>query len=363
MLYKKVIRPICFRIDPEVIHNLVIGGLRHVSNFKPSYNLVKNYLAVSDPSLSVKIGSLNFDNPVGLAAGFDKEITAPLAYDMLGFGFAELGSITYKEQPGNPRPRLWRLPADSGLIVYYGLSNAGAEKTAVELSKILNPHRIPYGVSIAPSTGLDLKDMVEDYISTLAKVNLFADYITLNVSCPNVAGCEKFAQVNFIKELIQKVRQWFVENKKEKEVFLKIGPHFTPAELDQIIGWCLQYGITGLVATNLIKDRTGVQFNSTPDRLNHPGGISGKILKNRSNDVIKYIYQSTQGKLDVIGLGGVFNAGDAYEKIKLGASVIQIITGFIYEGPFVIKKINTDIIKLLKSDGFNNISEARGVSV
>lgn len=363
MLYKKIIRPVCFRIDPEVIHNIVIEGLRYVSNFKPSYNIVKNYLDVSSPSLSTRLGSLHLNNPVGLAAGFDKKITAPLAYPMLGFGFAELGSITYQEQLGNPRPRLWRLPADSGLIVYYGLSNAGAEKTSIELSRLSSPHRIPYGISIAPTTGLELKDMANDYIKTLAKVHFFADYITLNVSCPNVAGCEKFAQVNFIKELISSTRQWLAENKIEKDIFLKIGPHFSPAEMDQVINWCLDFGMTGLVATNLIKDRTGVQFNSSADRLNHPGGISGKHLKNRSNDVIKHIFKATKGKLAVIGVGGVFNAQDAYEKIKLGASAVQIITGFIYEGPLVVKKINTELIKLLNADGFSNIGEAIGKNI
>jgi len=360
MIYEKILRPVLFLIDPEQIHRLVIMGLRVVSDIPPLRFMIQKFLFVNHPSLKTKIGQISLDNPIGLSAGFDKYIEAPLAYSMIGFGFVELGSITQNEQSGNPRPRLWRLPEDGGLIVYYGLSNGGVEKTEARLKKI-KKHFIPYGLSIAPTTGLDISQMADDYIATLLRLHTYADYITLNVSCPNVASCEKFAQVSFIKELIMKVRQVCDEQNITKDIFIKIGPELKPEQLDEVVDSCILNKITGIVATNLIKDRTTINnAKSSADKLNHPGGISGKLLREKSNAVIRHIYRRAGGKLQIIGLGGVFTAEDAYEKIKCGANAVQMFTGWIYGGPLVIGEINKGLIELLEKDGYDNVSEAVG---
>lgn len=359
MIYERILRPILFLIDPEQIHKLVIKGLGVISHILPLRFVLQKLLFVTDPVLKTKIGQINLDNPVGLAAGFDKYIEAPQAYPMIGFGFAELGSVTQKEQTGNPRPRMWRITDDRGLIIYYGLSNGGVDKTETRLKKI-KEHHIPYGLSIAPTTGLDISQMADDYIVTFLRLYNYVDYITLNVSCPNVSACEKFAQVSFIKELVEKIRRICDEKKITKDIFIKIGPELTKEQLDEVVDVCVINKLTGIIATNLIKDRNTIQPKSALEKLDHPGGISGGLLREKSNDVIKHIYRRAGDKLLIIGVGGIFTAEDVYEKIKCGAGAVQMITGWIYGGPFVIGKINRELIKILERDGYKNISEAVG---
>lgn len=362
MIYSKLIRPILFRTDPETIHHRVIHLLGFVSRRKLLNNLVKHFCFVVDPRLKVDLGRLNLQNPVGLAAGFDKYIEAPLAYPMLGFGWAELGSVTYSEQPGNPLPRLWRIPKDKGLIVYYGLSNDGAEKTAARLSK-LNQHPVPFGISIASTTGVPIERMADDYLKSFKKLHQYADYVTLNVSCPNVATCEAVAQVSFITELIKKIMAAVKEEKINKDVFIKIRPDMGEQDLNKVIDTCVAEGVTGIIATNLSKDRSYLKPKSSAEELNHPGGISGKLVQDKSEQVIRHIYRRAGGKLKIIGVGGIFSAEDAYRKIKCGANAVQLITGFIYGGPLTIRNINKGILKLLEADGYQSIAEAVGKEV
>jgi len=375
MLYRKIIRPILFKTDPERIHHFVINFLGATSVLCPFYFLIKKFLFIDDPRLHVKIGNIELKNPVGLSAGFDKDITAPLAYPMLGFGFAELGSITNSAQPGNPKPRLWRIPEDNGLIVYYGLSNCGSLEASRRIKKKLAKRDIPYGVSIAVTTGLKENEMADDYVRSFLDLYELADYITLNVSCPNVAKCDVFAQVSFIEELLQKImnivsaqgaclsgRQGSVSSGKKikKDIFIKIGPDMSYEDLDKVIDLCLKYEITGIVATNLIKDRSWVKkFNSSEEKLNHPGGISGKHLQERSNKIISHIRERAGSKLKIIGVGGIFTAEDVYDKMKAGADAVQMITGFIYGGPFTIRKINKELVKILEEKGLNNLQDIK----
>lgn len=359
MLYKKIIRPILFKTDPEKIHHLVINMLGAISVVRPFYFLIKKFLFVDDPRLHVKLGNIELKNPVGLSAGFDKDITAPLAYPMLGFGFAELGSITNSAQPGNPKPRLWRLPKDNGLIVYYGLSNCGSLEAARKIKKKMQKRDIPYGISIAVTTGLEGKEMADDYVRSFLDLYELADYITLNVSCPNVAKCDVFAQVSFIEELLQKIMNIVKERKIGTDIFIKIGPDMSYEDLDKVIDLCLKYEITGIVATNLIKNRSWVKkFESSPEQLNHPGGISGKHLQERSNKIIRHIRERAGNKLKIIGVGGIFTAEDVYDKMKAGADAVQMITGFIYGGPLTIRKINKELVRILEEKGLNNLEEA-----
>lgn len=362
MLYQKVIRPIFFKTDPEKIHHFVINVLSVVSHIKPIYSFIRHFLNVSDPILKTQIGNVKLENPIGLAAGFDKNITAPLAYPMLGFGSAELGSVTFKSQAGNPKPRLWRLPKDKGLIVYYGLSNHGAPAAAQKMKK-LNNHPIPFGISIAPTNDLLPIDLADDYARSFEKVLPYADFITLNVSCPNVVGFDLFAQVSFIKELIEKISNLKKQLKSSTDIYIKISPDMTDQQYDEIVDACITNNITAIVATNLVKNRSTISPQSSVEELNHPGGISGKMVGDKSNEVIRKLYKRASGRLQIIGLGGVFTAQDAYDKIKSGASVIQLVTGFIYGGPTTILNINKGLAELLRKDGFENISQAVGKDV
>ncbi len=359
MFYQKILRPILFKTDPEKIHHLVIAGLAVVSKIKPLSFLISNYLNVKSSFLEVKIGNLTFSNPVGLAAGFDKNVTAPLAYEMLGFGYAELGSVTLIAQPGNPKPRLWRIPKDKGLIVYYGLANCGANKVVEKLKKIKNPHA-PFGISIAPTTGLTLTQMIEDYAKCFEIVSPYADYITLNVSCPNVANCELFAQISFIRELMEKINNLKNSLNTTVDIFIKIGPDMAMEQYDELVDICIKNNILAIISTNLVKNRANISPVSNQDELNHPGGISGKLVDDKNLDIIKRLYRRADGKVKIIGVGGIFTAEDAYKKIKAGASALQLVTGFIYGGPTTIKNINQGLVDLLKKDGFKNIDEAVG---
>jgi dihydroorotate dehydrogenase len=357
MIYQKILRPVLFKTNPERIHNFTVKMLGLVSRVDFLYKIIIKYLFVNNSSLQVKLGKMVLRNPVGLAAGFDKDIDAPYAYPMLGFGFSELGSITNKAQSGNPKPRLWRLPKDKALIVYYGLCNNGADKAKEKLAKLNQEKTGIFGVSIASTTGVEIDKMADDYLDSFLKLYNQARYITLNVSCPNVANCDLPQQISFIEELLQKVSKI----KKEKDIFIKIGPGLSTENLDKIIGLCLQYNLTGIVATNLVKKKEDLnEVKSSERELSHPGGVSGGLLQKKSDEVIKYIYKKTQGKLQIIGVGGVFTAQDAYRKIKNGASAVQLITGFIYGGPFVIKKINKGLVELLKKDCFTDINQVVG---
>ena len=362
MFYQKVIRPIFFKTDPEKIHHFVIGALSVASQITPVYSIIRHFLNVSNPILQTQIGKVKFNNPIGLAAGFDKNITAPLAYPMLGFGYAELGSITFKAQPGNPKPRLWRLPKDKGLIVYYGLSNYGAPFAAEKMQKLIN-HPVPFGVSVAPTTGLSLAEMADDYVRSFEVVLPYADFVTLNVSCPNVVGCDMFAQVSFIKELIEKINNLKKQLNSTIDIFIKIGPDMTNEQYDEIVDACVANNVTAIIATNLVKNRSSISPQSSKEELDHPGGISGKMVSEKSGAVIKHLYKRAAGRLQIIGVGGVFTAQDAYDKIKSGASAIQLVTGFIYGGPTTIKNINSGLADLLKKDGYKNISEAVGKDI
>ncbi len=251
------------------------------------------------------------------------------------------------------------MPKDKGLIVYYGLSNHGA-KAASEKLKEIKIHPVPLGVSIAPTTGLSLDQMADDYLHSFETIFSVADFITLNVSCPNVVGCDVFAQVSFIKELVEKINNLKKQLNSTIDIFIKIGPDMTNEQYDQIVDACVVHGVSAIVATNLIKNRVTIHPNSTTAELNHPGGISGKMVADRSNEVIKYLYKRADGRLKIIGVGGIFTAADAYEKIKSGASAVQLITGFIYGGPLTMMNINNGLAELIKGEGYRNIDEVVG---
>ncbi|MGB9609101.1 MAG: quinone-dependent dihydroorotate dehydrogenase, partial [Minisyncoccia bacterium] len=317
-------------------------------------NFIFNY---QNKILEQNILGLNFKNPIGLAAGFDKNAELINFWPNLGFGFIEVGSITGMSCLGNPKPRLWRLKKSKGLVVYYGLKNDGAEKIYERIKNV--KVSIPVGISVARTNSketISLQDGINDYLKSLKIFKETGDYFTINISCPNAFGGETFMNPKMLDELLKQVEKINIL----KPVFLKLAPDVNEQQLDEIINVVLKYKIiNGFICTNLTKKRN---LNLLEKNIPAVGGISGQPLKSISNQVISHIYKKTKGQYVIIGVGGVSSANDAYEKIKSGASLIQLITGMIFEGPQLINQINFELTKLIKKDGLNSIEEAVGLN-
>ena len=276
---------------------------------------------------------LHFPNPVGLAAGFDKNGVALPAWDALGFGFVEIGTVTARAQPGNPKPRIFRFPEQQALINRLGFNNDGAEAIANRLRGLRARGRwprIPVGINIGKSKLTPLPQAAEDYLYSFRLLHIFADYIVLNVSSPNTPGLRSLQEQDALLALLQAITS---ENRAiAKPILLKIAPDLTKAELSAIVRVCEEHGIAGIVATNTTVDHSAIQ--SAHD---HTGGLSGAPLREKSTDVIRAI--TAHSKLPVIGVGGIFDAKSAQEKFEAGAQLIQVYTGYVYRGPGLVKEI------------------------
>lgn len=359
MFYRYLIKPILFLFDPERMHDFFISFGEFLGRNSLGRALVRSLCYYGHPTLRQSVRGVDFPNPVGLAAGFDKDARLTEIIPEVGFGFMEAGSVTYHPYGGNPGKHLVRLPKDRSLVVYYGLKSAGARAI---FEKVKNAaFRIPVGLSIAKTNRADIKGekSVEDYVATYKLLAARFSYVTLNISCPNAQDGCTFQDPEFLERLLKAIRK----EKKHAPVFLKISNHLSYAEIDAILDVAGKYGvIDGFVVANLSKRRDLLVLRSPKELLNiiPEGGISGAPIKKKASDIIRYIYKRTNGKYAIIGVGGISSAEDAYEKIKAGASLLQLITGMIYEGPGLIKKINKGLVGLLAKDGFGNIREAVG---
>ncbi len=352
-MYKKYIKPLLFRIDPEIVHNRLIR-LGRIMSFTRLSRILRWFFVYKNERLENEVLGIKFRNPIGLAAGFDKNAYLANFIPDIGFGFIEVGSITANPCQGNPKPRLHRLVKDNGIIVNYGLANQGAERIYKRIRG--KKFRIPIGISIAKTNDISIKgeDSVNDYFKSFEIMKNIGDYITINISCPNTGDGRSFEDPILLEDLLKKIK----DARKKEIIFLKISPDIDKKNLDKILIFAGKYGISGFIISNLTKKREGL---SEDDNLKHAGGVSGKINAKKSNELIKYVYKKTKGRFVIIGCGGVFNGRDAYEKIRNGASLIQMVTGMIFEGPGVIKKINKELAGLLASDGYENIRNAIGV--
>lgn len=307
---------------------------------------------------------LTFRNPVGLAAGFDKDGTAADLLCALGFGFIEVGTVTSAAQPGNPKPRIFRLPRDRALINRLGFNNCGART----LVKNLKQHRpdCVLGINIGKARTVEIEDAIPDYLKTFEIVYDLADYIAVNVSSPNTPHLRELQQPQMLQDLLaalQKRNQLLAEKyslSAAKPLLLKIAPDLTADEIASIVEIAVRANVAGIIATNSTVSRDGLQSSKARIAASGEGGLSGAPLRNRSNEVIKMIYRLTNGSLPIIGVGGVFTAEDAWEKICAGASLIQLYTGFIYEGPGVARNINEGLRRILSTKGFVSLDEAVG---
>ena len=358
-MYEKILKPIFFRFDPETMHNFFVWfGEVLGASFLGRW-IVGIFCEYEHPSLHTRVAGIDFKNPVGLAAGFDKDVRLTKIMPSVGFGFMEVGAVTRYAYQGNDGSRLARLPDDQAFIVYYGLKNIGADEIEKKLQKL--HFDIPVGLNIAKTNRADIKGerSMEDYAATYRMLAHYFSYVTLNVSCPNAQDGCLFQEPHLLDALLAAIGK----EKRPGPIFLKISNHLSTKEVDAIIEVVDRYPfVTGFVIGNLAKRRDMLRLTSPPEKLNAipEGGISGRPVKELSTNLIRYLHLKTGGKYVIIGLGGIVTADDAYDNIKAGASLIQIITGLIYGGPQAVKKINKGLVELLKRDGYATIGEAVG---
>lgn len=339
----KLFKPILFSFSPETVHNIIVGLLKflgYVPLFSPILRLI---FRNNSPKLEKEVMGIKFPNPVGLAAGFDKngEIYNQL-YDF-GFGFIEIGSLTPSEQVGNPKPRCFRLVEDYAIINRMGINNKGV-KHAVSNLKTKKSKTI-IGANIIKSTASSNEQAPHDYEKSFAQLYDFVDYFVVNVSCPNVKGVTKLQDITSLSEIIDRLttlRKYFDEY---RPILLKVSPDLAKDQLDEIIELILVSGMDGIVATNTTTSREGLV--SPLDRVDFigEGGLSGAPLYNRSLEVVRYISKKTNGQLPIIAVGGIMTPKQAKEMLDAGASLVQVYTGFIYNGPGFVKKILKHLVK------------------
>ncbi len=329
-VYDRLVRPVLFSLDAETAHDLVVGGLRFASNVPPLLNALRRF---EPPRQPVTAFGLNFPNPIGLAAGFDKNGVALPAWEALGFGFVEIGTVSAKAQRGNPKPRIFRYPEQQALINRLGFNNDGADAVASRLRRLRASGRwprIPVGINIGKSKITPIADAAEDYLYSFRQLREFADYIVLNVSSPNTPGLRDLQEQEALTELLRAIGD---ENQTSaKPILLKIAPDLTLAQLEQIIATCERYRIAAIIATNTTLDHSTIE----PDR-DELGGLSGAPLRGKSTEFICAIKERTQ--LPVIGAGGVMDAESAREKFAAGATLVQVYTGYIYRGPGLLREL------------------------
>ena len=344
-MYQKI-KPLLFKLQPETAHNVVEKSLRFAQKIPLVMECVAEKLFINNDELKQNICGLDFYNPVGLAAGFDKNATIIRAMSALGFGHLEIGTLTLKAQEGNLKPRLFRFSEEESLQNAMGFNNDGAQKIMKRISKIY-PYAIPIGINIGKSKSTESKNALEDYLQLIELFSSLGDYFTINISSPNTPNLRDLQNEDFIKELLKNV-------KTQKPIFLKISPDMKIDSTLEVCNAAIENGISGIIATN-----TTTEYALLKDAKNE-GGISGKSLKNLSREIFEILCKNFCKKTILISVGGISDGKEAYERIRMGASLVQIYTGIVFEGPRICKNINDEILLRLKSDGFKNISEAIG---
>jgi dihydroorotate dehydrogenase len=341
-MYKFLIQPLLFRFDAEKVHHGVFSLVKFLFRIPFVPSLFKAFCNIEDPRLEREVFGLKFKNPVGIAAGFDKnaELTDELAG--MGFGFVEIGTLTPKPQPGNDTPRLFRLKKDHALINRLGFNNKGAADAVKRLRK--RKAGIIIGGNIGKNKVTPNEEAVNDYLSCFETLFDFVDYFAVNVSSPNTPGLRALQEKEPLRQLLQAIQNRNLSKTRPKPVLLKIAPDLTPEQLDDIVDIVLSTGIAGVIATNTTIDRSHLQTDAATVEAIGAGGLSGRPLTRRSTEVIRYLSEKSGKAFPIIGVGGIASAQDALEKLAAGASLVQLYTGFVYEGPTVARKINQGIL-------------------
>jgi dihydroorotate dehydrogenase len=357
MVYQSLVRPILFRLPPETAHEFALHSLPLFSKFvrRP----------VETPQLRINRFNQRFRNPVGLAAGFDKNGIALESLAALGFGFIEAGTVTFHPQPGNPKPRLFRLAADQALINRAGFNNAGAA-AFVQRVEHHRPDNCVLGISIGKSKITPLEEATADYVASFDLVYKLADYVAINVSSPNTPQLRELQQSDQLTSLLEalQTRNRELQQRHGRQapvpLLVKISPDLQRRELEMIVDVIQRLQIDGIIATNTTISRDNLRTKESTVRACGDGGLSGKPLSTRATQMIADLYQLTGGRIPLVGVGGIFTAQDAWEKICAGASLVQLYTGFIYKGPGIVRQINEGLVELLRREGFASLEEAVG---
>lgn len=359
-MYKILARPFLFRLNSDAAHDLAISTASSVSKKSWVLNMARSVFAYNDPSLRQKIFGLVFENPIGLAAGFDKNGSSAPLMEALGFGFVEIGSVTANPSTGNPKPRSFRLPKDESLINRLGLNNDGAQTISRRAQKL--NLKIPLGINIAKTHNPDIMGdaAIEDYKTSFELVKDIADYVTINISCPNTEEGKTFEDPEALNSLLKRLR--IRDDASLPPVLVKFSVDLGETMLKELLEICENHSVGGYVATNTSSYRENLM--TSPSKLSRigRGGLSGQAIRSKSTAMIEKISDYTNREKPIIGVGGISSAEHAIEKLKAGADLLQIYTGLVYEGPGLVKKINKGLADYLKKEGLDHIYQIRSSS-
>lgn len=347
-MYKRLVLPLLFRFDAEAVHHFATSALKLILSVPGMRGLARSLYTVNDPRLRRTVFGIDFPNPVGMAAGFDKNAELVPELNALGFGFIEIGTVTPRPQPGNPQPRLFRLKADGGLINRMGFNNKGAGPAAGRLRN--RPAGLIVGGNIGKNKDTPNENALDDYLISFRELFDVVDYFVVNVSSPNTPGLRDLQEREPLTRLLQALQgenQTIATRSRvsPKPILLKIAPDLTNSQLDDIIAIVVETRIAGVIATNTTISREGLHTPANTVAEMGAGGVSGRPVRERATEVIRYLHQQSGGAFPIIGVGGIFTAQDALEKLRAGASLVQVYTGFIYEGPGMAKRICEGLLR------------------
>jgi dihydroorotate dehydrogenase len=351
MLYERLIRPLLFRLDPELAHERAVRNLELLGRFPGGPAVLAALLGRPEPGLQTKVFGLDFPNPLGLAAGFDKDCRLSAVLPALGFGFLELGSVTLRPQPGNPKPRLMRLPLERALINRMGFPSGGAQAAARRLQSA-GRAAVPVGLNIGLNADCPKAKAPEEYALSLRLLHPCADYFVVNVSCPNMTGLRDLQERLQLERILTAMA---AVNSPHKPLLVKIAPDLADGQLPDMLGLIMRHA-DGVVATNTTTSREDL----SPELGDIQGGLSGRPLRRSATAMIARIHRLTDGRLPIVGVGGVETAGDVLEKLRAGASLVQFYTGLVYGGPGSVVSILKGLRPLLAAGGFKTVAEAVG---
>jgi len=358
-LYARVAKPYFFRRDAEMIHDRVLALGERAGRSAFLRGLARVLWRYEHPALRQDLLGIRFPNPIGLAAGFDKNAELSDILPAVGFGFMEAGSVTGSPCAGNPKPRLWRLPETGGLVVNYGLKNDGCDAIAARLRD--RPRAIPLGISIAKTNSPDTVETaaaIADYVRAFRALHTLGDYVTVNISCPNAFGGEPFTDPERLDQLLTAIDAVG----SSVPIFMKLPADVSTRDLDALVGVTDRHRVWGLIVSNLTKRRDAPTIRREECARVGRGGVSGKPVAPLANALLGHLWRTVGSRYVLVGCGGVFSAEDAYEKIRLGASLVQLVTGMIFRGPQLIGAINRGLVRLLARDGFADIRSAIGAA-
>jgi dihydroorotate dehydrogenase len=346
-VYKSIVKPLLFKKSAEDAHYFTFDLIKKSFNLPLVKNVIEGIYDYQNPILEREVFGLKFKNPVGLAAGFDKDAKLIDEMAMLGFGFIEIGTLTPKPQEGNPIPRLFRLPSDESLINRMGFNNGGVDEAIIRLKE--RKSDILIGGNIGKNKVTTNERAVDDYLYCFEVLFPYVDYFVVNVSSPNTPNLRDLQEKEPLKQLLMAVKKANLRKQKPKPILLKIAPDLTVGQLDDIVEIVLETKIDGVIATNTTIDRSLLTTDRKQIEEIGAGGVSGKVLAKRSTEVIRFLAKQSNNAFPIVGVGGILSPQDAIDKLEAGASLVQIYTGMIYEGPGLVKKINKGLAKYLSS--------------